>query len=510
LSKDAKILIVDDEIQIRKFLETLITQNGYEALGASNVEEALQVMAQNHIDMVISDIKMPGLDGIELLRRIKTNWKDTEVILITGYQSVSTAREALRWGAYDYIAKPIEDLNKFMNIVENALEGQRLREERGNLLKNLEQKNVQLENTVYELNQKKQALDSMVKDLDITLEITQKISTSIVGQSSLDSLTPDMHRLFDCYAWGMVNVSQEFESLIKGDLNIFLIYDLPEHKIAEIRENVEKAYRKYGELTSIALNISSQNIIGKAQNYEHDCQINLPMISQDNVHGIAFIYSAEIEEFSEEKLHLFSIIVRQLATLRDAGLLVKMEMLSVTDELTGLYNRRGIDKNLEFEFYRAQRYKSPFAFGIFDVDGFKKVNDTYGHPTGDEILKQLATIMKRYSRQTDTMGRFGGDEFAFILPNTDIKGAYAFGENLRKKVAENEFEIGEDNKKNVTISIGIAYLNVDSQIDIKELVNNADEALYNAKHNENCTCIYGGDKSISDYGLQISEILNPQ
>ena len=94
------------------------------------------------------------------------------------------------------------------------------------------------------------------------------------------------------------------------------------------------------------------------------------------------------------------------------------------------------------------------------------------------------------------MCRYGGEEFAFILIDTNIKGAYAFSEKLRKAVAEHEFEIVEGKKKNVTISIGIAYLNPDSQIDIKELINNADKALYNAKHSgKNCTCIYGSNCS---------------
>lgn len=486
-----RILIVDDEPRVRKFLQTLIIQNGYDALVASDAKKALKVTEQNDIDLVISDIKMPGLSGIDLLKRIKTNWNDIEFIMITGYQNASTAKEALRWGAYDYISKPIGDIDKFMNIINNALTGRRLRQEKEELLKNLEQKNAQLEKTVDKLNQKRQSLDSMVNDLDITLEVVQKISTFMAGQSSLDSLTPDMYKLFGCSAWGMMNVNQEFESFT-GDLSIFLRDDLSEDKIAEIKENIEESYREYGELTSVSLSISSKNIIEKARNYEHDCQMNLPMISQNNVYGIAFIYSVGMEKFPEKKLHLFSIIVRQLATLRDATLLDKVKKLSITDELTGLYNRRGTNEELKQQFYRYLRYGSNFTFGILDIDDFKKVNDTYGHPAGDRVLKQLTDMMKRYSRQSDIMGRYGGEEFAFILSNTDLKGAYTFSEKLRKKIAESEFKVKSDKKENITISIGVTDLDSNSKIDdIEKLINHADEALYDAKNSgKNRTCVY--------------------
>jgi len=485
-----KILIVDDESDVRNILNIFVTQNGYEALLAKNAEEAIEILSKDNIDLVISDIKMPGLNGIELLKFIKKNWKDIEVIIITGYQSLSTAKDALHWGAYDYISKPL-DINKVLNIIQRAFQGRRLKKEKEVLLENLEQKNLELEKAVEELNLKKQELDSMVEDLRITLDITQKISTSIIDQSSLDSLTPYMHKLFDCYAWGMLNVNQEFESTIKGDLDIFLRYDLPEENISQIREDIEDAYQKYGEIISLNLNVSSQNIIGKAPDCETDCQINhLPMRSQDKIYGIAFIYSS-LEKFSDKKLDLFSIITRQLATLKDASLLAKMEELSNTDPLTGLYNRRCINKELEQEFYRTQRYKTAFAFGIIDVDDFKKVNDNYGHPAGDQVLKQLSTLMRNCSRYTDIIGRYGGEEFAFILPSTDFRGAYSFGEKLRKKVSENEFDLGNGLKKKITISIGIAYFSADSHMNLEELISKADEKLYDAKRNgKNSTKIY--------------------
>jgi len=121
LENKAKILVVDDEDLARGFLFALLTQDGYKVFEAEDAEKALKIMAQDSIDLVISDINMPGLDGIELLKRIKTNWEDTEVVLMTGYHDVATGGDIVSCGAYDLIKKPITDIEGFLKIVKKAL-----------------------------------------------------------------------------------------------------------------------------------------------------------------------------------------------------------------------------------------------------------------------------------------------------------------------------------------------------------------------------------------------------
>lgn len=155
--------------------------------------------------------------------------------------------------------------------------------------------------------------------------------------------------------------------------------------------------------------------------------------------------------------------------------------MSVTDELTGLYNRRHFSDNFEREFLRAKRYKSDLSLAIIDVDFFKKVNDTYGHSTGDYVLKEIAYLALETFRKTDMVFRYGGEEFAVILTETPLEGALIPLERLRKTVEEHNFKShGKD--INITISIGAAELNAETP-NQDVLFDCADKALYEAKEN---------------------------
>lgn len=158
-----------------------------------------------------------------------------------------------------------------------------------------------------------------------------------------------------------------------------------------------------------------------------------------------------------------------------------------TDELTGILNRRSFTSFLNFEFNNAKRNLSPFSLVIIDIDYFKQVNDKYGHLTGDEILVNLATLMKDSFRSTDRVCRWGGEEFAVLLPNTSLRNAMVVAEHFRKKVEDNEYHSGHEVIK-YTISAGVSeLLTTDTSID--KIINRADEALYKAKHkNRNCVC----------------------
>jgi len=155
--------------------------------------------------------------------------------------------------------------------------------------------------------------------------------------------------------------------------------------------------------------------------------------------------------------------------------------LSVTDPLTGLYNRRHFEDNLEREFLRASRYKNNLSFAIIDVDFFKKVNDTYGHSAGDYILKEVAYLILQGFRKTDMVFRYGGEEFAVIITETPVETAVIPLERLRKSIEEYPFNYDGQNIK-VTISIGVSEINEKTQT-VHQLFEAADKALYKAKEN---------------------------
>ena len=155
--------------------------------------------------------------------------------------------------------------------------------------------------------------------------------------------------------------------------------------------------------------------------------------------------------------------------------------LSVTDSLTGLYNRRHFEDTLEREFLRASRYNNHLSFAIIDVDFFKKVNDTYGHSTGDYVLKEVAYLILQNLRKTDMVFRYGGEEFAVIITETPKEKAIVPLERLRKAVEEYPFSYNGQNI-NVTISIGISEV-CENITTVHQLFDDADKALYKAKEN---------------------------
>ena len=155
--------------------------------------------------------------------------------------------------------------------------------------------------------------------------------------------------------------------------------------------------------------------------------------------------------------------------------------LSVTDPLTGLYNRRHFDNMIEREFLRAQRYSNDLSVAVIDVDFFKKVNDTYGHLCGDYVLKEVAYLTLQTFRKTDMVFRYGGEEILVILTETPLEKAIIPLERLRKAIENYPFNY-DNNDIHVTVSIGVESLNENIGC-FEELIDNADKALYYAKGN---------------------------
>lgn len=155
--------------------------------------------------------------------------------------------------------------------------------------------------------------------------------------------------------------------------------------------------------------------------------------------------------------------------------------MSVTDPLTGLYNRRHFEDNLEREFLRAKRYGNDLSFAIIDVDYFKKVNDNFGHSFGDYVLKEIAYLLNQTFRKTDLVFRYGGEEFAVIITETSKEKAIIPLERLRQNIANYPFDF-ENRKINITVSIGVADVSEEVE-DAQKLFEDADKALYVAKNN---------------------------
>ena len=181
-----------------------------------------------------------------------------------------------------------------------------------------------------------------------------------------------------------------------------------------------------------------------------------------------------------KSIHSYQTSLEEKVKQRTQELSLKNEelyKLSITDKLTGLNNRVHLDEVLHSEFNRSLRYKTPFCVILMDIDFFKKVNDNYGHQVGDDVLVETARILKNSIRVNDTIGRWGGEEFLIICPQTNIHGAKQVAQNINLTVKKHFYETYP---KRVTMSLGVASFSSEKK-KVDEIIAQADEALYKAK-----------------------------
>lgn len=161
------------------------------------------------------------------------------------------------------------------------------------------------------------------------------------------------------------------------------------------------------------------------------------------------------------------------------AILAQADEVSHTDALTYLPNRRQVINHLQKEVHRAERYKTPVSISMIDIDHFKQINDTYGHTVGDQVLLQLANMLRGGIRESDMVGRYGGEEFLMVLPNTKLQRAAEMAARLCKTIRENGIDVGQ--KANLTVSIGVAEYRHGEE-NWQKFLSRADMALYAAKN----------------------------
>ncbi len=184
--------------------------------------------------------------------------------------------------------------------------------------------------------------------------------------------------------------------------------------------------------------------------------------------------------FTEQDQAFIETLVSPLTVaVRNVQMFEKAERLTVTDDLTKLYNYRYLMQYLDAEVRRCLRYKKKVSLLFIDIDGFKRINDTFGHLVGSQALAEMGQVFRRILRETDVVGRYGGDEFVIVLPETPLNGALVIAERIRKKVEDYEF-IAQDLNIRLTVSLGVANCPKHT-LTAEGLIKKADAAMYRAK-----------------------------
>ena len=205
-----------------------------------------------------------------------------------------------------------------------------------------------------------------------------------------------------------------------------------------------------------------------------------PLMHKGEKIGVIELINKCTGTFTREDQSLIEMVLNPLAiAIRTVDMFENSERLTITDDLTKLYNYRYLMKYLEDDVKRCLRYKKKVSLLFIDVDGFKRINDTFGHLVGSQALAEMGQVFKRIVRETDVVGRYGGDEFVIVLPETPLNGAMVIAERIRKKVEECEF-VAQNLSIRLTVSLGVANCPKHT-LTAEGLIKKADAAMYRAK-----------------------------
>jgi diguanylate cyclase (GGDEF)-like protein len=246
--------------------------------------------------------------------------------------------------------------------------------------------------------------------------------------------------------------------------------------------NTARIYERESRLLEKINQIQADDFISKAELFKEFVELSNEYAKLLN----QTIKITRVGDCNQRKLFLaYEQIEKQKEELSIAY--KKMEILARTDPLTQLSNRRDFLEKFKLEIIRFERNRRPFSVVMGDIDDFKSVNDRYGHDCGDFVLVTMSKIMKSKLRKVDTVGRWGGEEFILLLPETPMSGGKTVAESIRKRIAGETFSYKE-HQLSITITFGVCEYN--SVMDVDTCVKRADEALYAGKHKgKNCVVL---------------------
>jgi two-component system, cell cycle response regulator len=449
-----RVLVVDDVEANVKLLEAKLSSEYFDVLSAFNGSTALQIADAELPDVILLDVMMPRMDGFEVCCQLKANRRtaDIPVVMVTALSDVANRLRGLEVGADDFLTKPVNDIALYARVrslvrLKRMMEELRVREGICGRFGNCEMPAPE---------------DDVGPARILIVEDDQLARARMI--ETLVPIADIPNCASDCdEAWRLLSDKAE---LIIGSLSI------PGSDVLRLvsRCRANEAFR----------------------------HLPILLIAEDrDLPRLAKGLDLGANDYLIRPIERNELLARTATQIRRKRLQDRLEEnyrrsldLALTDKLTGLYNRRYLDAHLDELIERVHQDGISLAVLLFDIDHFKRVNDTYGHPAGDVVLQELAVRTMNSVRSVDLVARLGGEEFVVVMPETDLAIAAAVAERLRAAVAREPFTMKEGGAGlSVTISIGVAAATAKAD-DRDSMLKRADDALYAAKtRGRNCVVV---------------------
>lgn len=445
----ARVLVVDDVVPNVKLLEAKLSSEYFDVITATSGEEALQLVGSEHPDIVLLDVMMPGMDGFEVCRRIKSNPRTAHlpVVMVTALDHPKDRVLGLEAGADDFLTKPVQDVALLARV--RSL--------------------VRLKMLTDELHLREATGQTLGAQGAVSLDITSEITDARI------LLIEDQKR------------SAERMAEVVGELGEVEIE-------ADAARGVERAQAVDHDLVVVSLaltGVDGLRVCSQLRTLETSRHVPILIVvdasdSKELVRG----FEIGVNDYLVRPMDRNELLARSKTQIRRKRYSDRLRQamhanfrMAMTDAVTGLYNRHFMSSHLESLVETAQNEKKPISVLMVDIDHFKRVNDLYGHQAGDEILKEFGNRIACNIRGVDLATRYGGEEFVVIMPDTDMSFAETVAERLRKEIEGAPFAMtGQKDPVSVTVSVGVATL-VDYDETASSLLDRADQALYAAKNN---------------------------
>ncbi len=441
----ARILVVDDVIPNIKLLEARLTAEYFDVVTATNGYEALKICERGDCDLVLLDVMMPGMDGFEVCRKLKSNPATLHlpVVMVTALDQVSDRVKGLDAGADDFLTKPIDEIALLARVRSLARLKSAIDE-----LRNRAETSVNLGVTGAVRHRLDEGLGGKILVVDDRANSNEKVTAALRDRYEVETEGDAAEALF--------RAAETPYELIIVSLGLA---DYDGLRLCSQLRSLDRT--RHTPLLLLADLEDRQRVLRGL-----DLGVNDYLVRPIDKNEIIARVRTQVRR-------------KRYADSLRSNVQAAMEM-AVVDPLTGLNNRRYLETHLGALMEQAAQKGRPISAMILDIDHFKRVNDTYGHDVGDEVLKGFAARVKRAVRTADLMCRFGGEEFVIVMPDTKLSIAKLVAERVRAAVAAAPFLIEKGARSlPITVSIGVGESHGGENSDL--LFKRADKALYLSK-----------------------------